>query len=205
MNKVVTFYFDFVSPYSYLAQTQIMSMAKETGAVVEYVPVFLGGLHQAQEVTSPPFIPSKAKWIVRDCYLWAQQYQLPLRWPSQFPFNTLSLLRVCTWLQQNNPDKVANFVDQTFKALWEEGLNCHDKNEVGEYLHSQGLDDRILAEALSSPDIKQVLMGNGELAVLKDMFGLPVFEVDEKLYFGQDRLHFVRQALSGMPMVDGPA
>ena len=204
MGKVLTFYFDFVSPYSYLAQTQMAKLLNETDAKVKYVPVFLGGLHQAQEVKSPPFIPSKAKWIIRDCHMWAEQYQLPLAWPKQFPFNTLSLLRICTWLQQNKPEAVADFVDQTFRAIWEKGLDCHNENLVGEYLHSQGLDPHALLAAIATPDVKQGLAKNGELAVAKDMFGLPVFEVDEKLYFGQDRLHFVQQALLGVAMNEGP-
>lgn len=203
MNKVMTFYFDFVSPYSYLAQTQVAQLIADTGSTIDYVPVFLGGVHQAQEVKSPPFIPSKAKWIVRDCHMWAHQYQQPLKWPKQFPFKTISLLRVCIWLKQHKPEQLAEFVDKTFKAIWEEGLDCHNPEEVGKHLYLCGLDAAEVLEGISQPEAKQGLIETGELAVQKDMFGLPVFEVDKKLYFGQDRLHFVKRALSGEKMMDG--
>lgn len=203
MNKNMIFYFDFVSPYSYLAQTQFDQLQAETGVNIEYAPVFLGGIHQALEVKSPPFIPSKAQWIVRDCHMWADQYNLALKWPEQFPFKTLPLLRVCVWLKHNKPQMLAHFVKATFKAIWEEGLDCHNLAKVGEHLHLQGLSPDEVMAGISEPVIKQDLLDSGDVAVEKGMFGLPVFEVDGKLYFGQDRLHFVKRALLGSPMVDG--
>ena len=203
MSNVVTFYFDFVSPYSYLAQKRLGQVLEETGAQVQYVPVFLGGLHQAQDVKSPPMVPAKAKWIVRDCHMWAQQFSITLKWPAQFPFNTLFLLRLCVWLQQTQPEKVNEFVDQTFKAVWEQGLDCHNQADVSSYLHRLGFDGAQVMAGVSDSDVKKGLIENGELAVKKDMFGLPVFEVDNKLYFGQDRLHFVTKALAGHPLNDG--
>ena len=202
MGNTLVFYFDFVSPYSYLAHTQLPELLSETGASLEYVPVFLGGLHQAQEITSPPFIPSKAKWIVRDCHMWADHYGLSLNWPKQFPFNTISLLRVCAYLQKTEPERVSNFINKTFCAIWEQGLDCSDQEQVSSHLQLLGLNVEEILTAIKDPEIKQVLTDNGVLSVKKEMFGLPVFEVKDSLYFGQDRLHFVKRALLGSPFSD---
>ena len=78
MDKTLDFYFDFVSPYSYLAMTQLPSALSEQDVVINYKPVLLGALHQAQEMPSPAFIPNKAKWIYRDCHLWAKHYDVAL-------------------------------------------------------------------------------------------------------------------------------
>jgi 2-hydroxychromene-2-carboxylate isomerase len=204
MNSVI-FYFDFVSPYSYLAQTQMANLKKQANANIEYVPVFLAGLHLAQEVASPAFIPSKAKWIIRDCHMWADQLQLPLKWSPYFPFNTIPLLRACLWLQQNRPDRVADFVDQTFKAIWEQQLDVSNMANVSSHLHSMALNPEEVFQGTGLPEVKQALKDNGDLAAKKEMFGLPVFEVNDKLYFGQDRLHFVSQALTGKPFNDSTA
>jgi 2-hydroxychromene-2-carboxylate isomerase len=201
MNSV-TFYFDFVSPYSYLAHAQMANLTQQANAHIDYVPVFLGGLHKAQEVTSPAFIPSKAKWIIRDCHMWADQLQLPLKWSPYFPFNTIPLLRACVWLQQNRADKVADFVDQTFKAIWEQKLDVSNMTDVSSHLQSMALDPEEVFQGAGQPEVKQALKDNGDLATQKEMFGLPVFEVNDKLYFGQDRLHFVSQALTGKPFND---
>jgi 2-hydroxychromene-2-carboxylate isomerase len=203
MNKV-TFYFDFVSPYSYLAQTQIAELAEQTKSSIEYVPVFLAGLHKLQKVTSPAFIPSKAQWIIRDCHMWADQYQLPLKWSANFPFNSIALLRTCLWLQQSSPSEVAVFVDKTFKAIWEHELDVSNMIDVSNHLQAMGLDPEEVLQGTGLPNVKQALKDNGDLAAKKEMFGLPVFEVSNKLYFGQDRLHFVKQALMGKPLNDGP-
>lgn len=200
-NKVIPvaaklrFYFDYVSPYSFLAQTQLSKLQQETQCDIELVPVFLGGLHQANDVKSPAFVPAKAKWIYRDCHLWADHYGVTLKWCKHFPFNSIFLLRATIYLQQQSSEKAQSFMHDTFNAIWQDGLNVNDQQQVADYIQSQGLNPQEILTGTSDEAIKQALKNNGELAVKKELFGLPAYEVNEQTFFGQDRLLFVKNAL----------
>ena len=196
MAKTLRFYFDYVSPYSFLAQTQLKALQERTGCEIQLVPVFLGGLHQANDVKSPAFVPAKAKWIYRDCHLWAEHYGVTLNWCKHFPFNSIFLLRATLYLQKNDPEKALSFMHDTFNAIWQNGLNVNDQQQVAEHVESLGLDPQQIMAGTSDEAIKSQLKENGELAFEKELFGLPAYEVDESTYFGQDRLLFVEKALN---------
>lgn len=196
MAQTVEFYFDFVSPYSYLAMTQLDEAFAQQDVKWAYKPVFLGALHQAQDMPSPAFIPNKAKWIYRDCHLWAQHYQVPLAWPAQFPFNTMFLLRACLFLQQSQPQKVAEFVKQTFLAIWQQGLNVGNEQAVQAHLQALGLDVAALMEGCQQQWVKDGLKQSVSDAHALGLFGVPAFKVNDDVFFGQDRLMFVQQAVA---------
>ncbi len=203
MTKSVAFYFDYVSPYSYLAQTQLPKICEKTGATIEYVPMLLGALHKAVENKSPAFLPAKAKWIFQDCVTWAQHYNLPIKWHPKFPFNTIPLLRATIWLQQTSPEKVANFVELTFRALWEEGLDVTNPLAMSEHFVRCGVDVEALQAGVQQESVKGTLKNNMDQAVEKGFFGAPGFIVDGRVFFGQDRLQFVEAALDGtLPPLD---
>ncbi|EAT12605.1 2-hydroxychromene-2-carboxylate isomerase [Bermanella marisrubri] len=189
------FYFDFVSPYSYLAQTQIRKLNIDADYTIDYQPVLLGVLHESQGIKSPAFVPAKAQWIFRDCHLWANHYGVPLQWNSQFPFNTLFLLRVVLWMKENHADKVADFIHGTFDALWQQGLNPKDENAIRSHIESYGVDVDAVQAGTQEPHIKQALKDQLNVAKKLGMFGLPAFTVGEEVFFGQDRLMFVENAL----------
>ena len=195
MSQTLEFYFDFVSPYSYVAMTQLPALIQKHQAQLDFKPVLLGALHQAQDMPSPAFIPNKAKWIFRDCHLWAKHYQIPLEWPKQFPFNTMFLLRACIYLQMTQPDKVFDFVEKTFKAIWQQGLDVNDELAVQQYLQSIGLDVQDLLQGCQQQPVKEGLKQSVADAHQLGMFGLPAFKVNDDVFFGQDRLMFVENAL----------
>lgn len=195
MSKTLTFYFDYVSPYSFLAQSQLAALKQRTGCEIQFVPAFLGGIHKSQEVKSPAFIPAKAKWIYRDCHLWANHYGITLNWCKQFPFNSIFLLRATLVVQQQNPDRVFDLVTGMFNEIWQNQLDVNDPQAVAAALSKLGFDPQALLDGTAQADIKQALLDNGETAVAKGLFGLPAFEVDDDIFFGQDRLLFVEQAL----------
>ena len=195
MTAKLRFYYDYVSPYSFLAQTQLAELQQETGCEIELVPVFLGGLHQANDMKSPAFVPAKAKWIYRDCHLWADHYGVSLDWCKHFPFNSIFLLRASIYIQQHYPNTIQTFMHNTFNAIWQNGLNVNDQQQVGDHLQAQGLDPQEILAGTSDDQIKQALKDNGELAMKKELFGLPAFEVNGQVFFGQDRLLFVKNAL----------
>ncbi len=191
------YYFDFVSPYSYLAQTQLPALVSRTSADLVYRPMLLGALHKSHEMTSPAFIPAKAKWIAKDCVLWAHHYKVPMKWCKGFPFNSLFLQRAVVWLQQEQPAKVDEFVNGTFKALWEEGLNPNDVAAVSNHFVALGLDPQQVLAGTEDPAVKDVVKQNTATAKELGLFGAPGFIVGEHVLFGQDRLHFVEAALNG--------
>lgn len=193
----LTYYFDFVSPYTYLAQTQLPALLERTGSEIEYKPILLGALHKSHEMVSPAFIPAKASWLARDCKMWAKHYDVPMKWCKPFPFNSLFLQRAAAYVQQTQPELMGTFVNRTFQALWEEKLDSTDPQALGEFLQSLGLDAEAVLAATQQDEIKNVVKANTSEAKEVGLFGAPGFVVGEHVLFGQDRLHFVEAALNG--------
>lgn len=196
MSNTIEFYFDFVSPYSYLAQTQMAKLQQETGAEIQYKPVLLGGHYQLLDVKAPPTIPNKRDWINRDSRLWAEHYGVPIVWNPIFPFNTISLLRTVLWLEESKPEAVAAFVDQTFNAIWQNGLDVHDQQAVADHITACGFDMAEVMAGIGQDSVKQALKDSVSDAHDKGLFGLPAFMVKGDVFFGQDRLMFVKDAFN---------
>jgi 2-hydroxychromene-2-carboxylate isomerase len=194
MSNTITFYFDFVSPYSYLAQTQMAKLTAQTGARIEYVPVFMGGIYQEQGIKAPASNPNKAAWINKDCRLWAKHYDVEFAWVSPFPFNSISLLRAVLWLQAKQPESVQKFIESTFNAIWQGELDVTSESHMVKHVTGLGIDAQSLFAGIQEDSIKQQLKDNVALAVEKGFFGLPGFTVGSELFFGQDRLMFVKDA-----------
>lgn len=194
---ILEYYFDFVSPYTYLAQTQLYGLIERTEAEVVYVPVFLGGLHQAHDMKSPAFIPAKAKYIAQDCRLWAHKYDVPMKWCKPFPFNSLFLLRAVAYLQKSQPEIVGQFVDATFKAIWEDRLDVTSQEALAQHIQSLGLDPQAILAGTQQDEVKEAIKANTQKAHEVGLFGAPGFKVGDHVLFGQDRMHFVEDALNG--------
>jgi len=195
MSQTLEFYFDFVSPYSYLAMTQLPAVLAKHDAQLVFKPVLLGALHQAQDMPSPAFIPNKAKWIYRDCHLWADYYKQPLAWPKQFPFNTMFVLRACIYIQMTQPEKAKEFIEKTFNAIWQDGLDVNDEQAVQKHLSDLGFDVSDILQGCQKQEVKDALKQSVGDAHQLGMFGAPAFKVNDDVFFGQDRLMFVEQAL----------
>ena len=122
--KKIDFYFDFGSPYSYLAHTQIKKFEKETGEKVNYMPTLVGGLHKLAGITAPAFIPLKAKYLIKDCKLWADKYKVKYQFNRYFPIKTLNLMRAALVAEKDNFFR--SFVDKAFNAIWVDSINMND-------------------------------------------------------------------------------
>jgi len=138
MSKQVDFYFDYGSPTSYLAYTQLPSIVKRTGATVNYKPILLGGIFMATGNKSPAEIPQKKNWMTQDLQNFARQYGVPLRWNQYFPINTLALMRGAIFAQREN--FLLPYSDAIFKSIWVDDLNMGDPQQIGNVLKSAGLD-----------------------------------------------------------------
>lgn len=195
MTKTVEFYFDLGSPASYLAWTQLPALCAETGGQLVYHPMLLGGVFKATGNASPASIPAKGRYMNRDLQRYAERYQVPLRFSAHFPINTLPLMRMVTGVQMRQPERFLSLLDCLFAALWVRGLNLGDPAVVQEALEADGFDSQALQALVLDEAVKERLKDTTEQALQRGVFGAPSLFVDDELYFGQDRLEFVREAL----------
>jgi len=196
MSKTVEFFFDLGSPATYLAYTQLPKICAQTGSQLIYTPMLLGGVFKATGNASPAVIPAKGRYMFQDLDRYAKRYGVPLKFNPHFPINTLMLMRAVTGIQLRHPERFLAFIDCLFKALWVEGRSLDDPATVAAVLTQNGFDpDEVLA-LTADEEVKAALKDNTEKAVQRGVFGAPSMFVDNQLFFGQDRLDFVVEALS---------
>ncbi|MGF0242700.1 2-hydroxychromene-2-carboxylate isomerase [Rhodococcus sp. IEGM1300] len=196
MSKTVEFFFDLGSPATYLAYTQLPKICEQTNSQLIYIPILLGGVFKATGNASPATIPAKGRYMFVDLDRYAKRYGVPLKFNPNFPINTLMLMRAVTGVQLRHPERFQAFIDCLFQGIWVEGRNLGDPATVAQILTKNGFDpDQILA-LTSDEDVKATLKDNTEKAVLRGVFGAPSMFVGNQLFFGQDRLDFVLEALA---------
>jgi 2-hydroxychromene-2-carboxylate isomerase len=196
MSKNVDFYFDFGSPASYLAHTQLPRIAADTDAVLHYKPVLLGGIFQATGNSPPAAVPAKGKYMLRDLARYAVRYRVPLAFNPFFPINTLQLMRGATGIQMRQPERFPTYVDTVFRGMWVEQMNLGDPAVLGALLTKAGFELQALLTLTADPEVKERLKTDTAAAVARGLFGAPTLFVGQEMYFGQDRLDFVREALA---------
>ena len=196
MTRSVECFFDFGSPTTYLAFTQLPRIAAETGAALVWRPMLLGGVFKATGNASPVTVAPKGRWMGQDIARWARQYGVAFRFNPAFPINTLTLMRGAVGLQMREPDQFLRYLDVVFAAMWREPRNLGDADVQAEVLRAGGFDPAHVAALSADPEVKARLVANTEEAVARGVFGAPTFFVGEQMFFGQDRLDFVREALT---------
>lgn len=196
--RTLDFYFDIGSPAAYLAWTQIPKLVEETGAQLCSTPFLLGGAFKATGNASPVTIPAKGKWLIRDLQHWAVHYGLPrIKMPTNFPVNTLPLMRAMVGVQMHDTARYQALGDALYAGMFVDGLDMNDLAVVGQVLARAGFDPQAIVAMTQEPEVKAKLITNTDAAIAAGVFGAPSFVVDGELYWGQDRLHFVRKALLG--------
>ena len=196
MSKTVEFYFDLGSPATYLAYTQLPKICEQTDSQLIYIPILLGGVFKATGNASPATIPAKGRYMFQDLDRYAKRYGVPLKFNPQFPINTLMLMRAVTGMQLRHPGRFQAFIDCLFHALWVEGRSLDDLATVASVLTQNGFDPNEVLALTADDEVKTTLRDNTEKAVQRGVFGAPSMFVDNQLFFGQDRLDFVLEALS---------
>lgn len=196
MSKSVEFYFDFGSPTSYLAYTQLPGICAETGTDLVYRPVLLGGVFQATGNTSPIAVPAKGRYTLIDMTRFARRYGVPMKMNPHFPINTLTLMRAATGMQMRQPERFEALLACVFKGMWVDALNLGDPAVLGPLLAEAGFAPQELLALTAEQEVKDALKANTEAAIKRGMFGAPTFFVGNEMFFGQDRLDFVREALA---------
>jgi 2-hydroxychromene-2-carboxylate isomerase len=197
----VEFYYDLVSPYSYLAFGEASRICREHGAELALRPMLLGAVHKAVGLQAPIETKPKARYQAKDIRRWARHYGLRLDFPSPFPFRTLKTMRAAMFLGEKGD--LEAFTREAFALYWEEGGapkgtdEADEDGPVREAARRIGADpDGVLAGA-SSPGAKGALKDATAEAVGRGVFGAPTFFVGDEMFWGNDRLHFVEAALDG--------
>ena len=195
MNKTVEFFFDLGSPTSYLGWTQLPAICERAGAELRYRPMLLGGVFQATGNASPVSVPAKGRYMLKDLLRYAGRYDVPFAFNPHFPINTLSLMRGAIGYQLRQPDDLQRYLTAMFVALWAEQRNLGDEAVLAKTLEAAGLNPQQFLSFVADGEVKAALKANTEEAVQRGIFGAPTFFVGTEMFFGQDRLDFVREAL----------
>ena len=194
-KRTIEYFFDVGSPTSYLAWTQLAKIVAETGAEVVWRPMLLGGVFKATGNASPVSVPAKGRWMNDDIRRWAAHYGVPFRFNPHFPINTLTLMRGATGLQMRKPGEFMRYLDVVERSMWETPKNLGDPAVLAATLTEAGIDAEAFTALVADPEVKARLVATTEEAVSRGVFGAPTFFVGDAMFFGQDRLDFVRDAL----------
>ena len=187
MNKTFDFYFDFISPYSYLAYKKLNLINKEKKIKINFKPMLLGGLHKLGGITAPAFNKLKLKNMKIDCELVAKKNNIEFYWNSKFPINSLYLMR--GYLVINDQLKKIYF-DNCFDDYWKNNIDLSKKENFEKILKKTGLIKKNFFDNIDDLKIKDELKKLTSDAFNKDIFGAPTFVVNNKIFWGQDRLGY---------------
>tara|TARA_B100001059_G_C17791267_1_gene560301 strand:+ start:1074 stop:1649 length:576 start_codon:yes stop_codon:yes gene_type:complete len=184
MIKEIDFYFDFISPYSYIAHKKIKTIESVN---FNYKPVLVGGLHNLQGITAPAFIKAKLKHMISDCDLIAKKDKINFIWNSKFPINSLNIMRGYLFIN----DEVKNlYLNKIFDANWKDNLDTSNDEILKSILEKCKINSNDFFDGIKDPKIKEELKTVTQEAHDKEIFGAPTFVVNNKIFWGQDRLEF---------------
>ena len=194
MQPIVEFFFDYGSPFSYLADTQLASLSQRTGATLRYRPMLLGAVLKATANSSPMAVPAKGAYMGRELERWAKRYGVPFA-PNPFPFrsNTLRLMRGATASQRLGTFEP--YHRAVFDAAWGNPQDLGEETVFQRLLVGAVIDPERLLRAIDEEDTKTALRKTTDEAVERGVFGAPTFFVGEEMFWGNDRLDWVEQAL----------
>ena len=193
MTKSIDFYFDIISPYAYLAYKQLNSLENIKQIKFNYKPILLGGLHKLAGITAPAFNEFKMKNMKNDCNLIASKKNIKFQWNDKFPINSLKIMR--GYLSVNE-EKKDIYLETFFNAYWCDNINLEDIEEIKNLLRKIDIDINKFFDDLENIEIKEKLKKITNLAFEKEIFGAPTFIVNDKLFWGQDRLDYALEEYS---------
>ena len=184
MSNFIDFYFDIISPYSYIAYKKIL---RTHNVKFNYKPILLGGLHKLEGITAPAFNTHKMKNMKNDCELVAYKNEINFSWNSKFPINSLYMMRGYLVLEE---DKKIQYLDSFFNAYWKDNLDLNKKENIVKVLKNLEIDSKHFFEAIENENVKDKLKKFTLDAFKKNVFGAPTFIVNKKMFWGQDRLSY---------------
>jgi len=193
MSNYVDFYFDVISPYSYIAHKKIQKIKENKKIIFNYKPILLGGLHNLAGINAPAFNKYKIKNLQSDCELVSKKNDISFNWNLKFPINSLSIMR--GYLAVND-DQKEDYLNIFFNAYWRDNLDLSTEKEFSKLLNVLNVEKSIFFEKIKQQSIKDDLKKFTSDAFAKEVFGAPTFIVNNKIFWGQDRLEYALEELS---------
>ena len=190
MSNHIDFYFDIISPYAYIAHRKIQ---KIKNIKFIYKPILLGGLHNLAEITPPAFNKFKMKNMRNDCELISKKNHIDFSWNLKFPINSLNIMRGYLFIDQ---DKQYDYLDIFFNSYWNKNLDLSNEDEFSKILKDLEIDQEKFRNGIKNQSIKDKLKELTNEAFKKEVFGAPTFIVNNKIFWGQDRLEYALEELS---------
>ncbi len=190
MTNHIDFYFDIISPYSYIAYKKIL---KKKNIIFNYKPIFLGGLHNLAGIGAPAFNKYKMKNMKKDCDLVAQKNSIDFKWNSKFPINSLGIMR--GYLCVDN-DKKDEYVNCFFEGYWKNNQDLSKTENIVKILENLNIDSTHFFNSIKNQKVKDELIKLTSDAFEKEVFGAPTFIANNKIFWGQDRLEYALEELN---------
>ncbi len=193
MSSYIDFYFDVISPYSYIAYKKIQKIKKKQKINFNYKPILLGGLHNLAGISAPAFNKYKMKNMQSDCELVSKKNDIFFKWNSKFPINSLSIMRGYLSVDDDQKEEYLNIF---FNAYWKDNLDLSSEKEFSKLLDILRIKNKIFFDKIKQQSIKDDLKKITSDAFKKEVFGAPTFIVNNKIFWGQDRLEYALEELS---------
>ena len=193
MSSYIDFYFDVISPYSYIAYKKIQKIKENKKINFNYKPILLGGLHNLAEITAPAFNKYKMKNMRNDCELVSKKNDVSFKWNVKFPINSLSIMRGYLSLDDNQKEE---YLKIFFNAYWKDNLDLSSEKEFLKLLDALKIDNKIFFDKIKQQSTKDKLKELTKEAFDKEVFGAPTFIVNNKIFWGQDRLEYALEELN---------
>ena len=184
MSNSIDFYFDIISPYAYIAYKKILKIKNVN---FKFNPILLGGLHKLAGITPPAFNKYKMKNMQNDCELVAKKNNISFKWNSKFPFNSLGIMRGYLYIEEIKKEE---YLNSFFEAYWKEDQDLSSNENVKPLLKKLKINENDFFNSIKNPDIKNKLKQLTQEAFEKEVFGAPTFIVNNKIFWGQDRLEY---------------
>ena len=184
MSNHIDFYFDIISPYAYIAYKKIL---KINNVNFQLKPIFLGGLHNLVGITAPAFNKFKMKNMQNDCELVAKKNNISFKWNSKFPINSLNIMRGYLCVENSKKEE---YLNSFFEAYWKEDQDLSSEESIKYLLKKLKIDENDFFNLISNQDTKDKLKQLTQEAFEKEVFGAPTFIVNNKIFWGQDRLEY---------------
>ena len=190
MTKGIDFYFDFISPYTYIGHKRIEQQGSELKFT--YKPILLGGLHKSWNITPQAFIEPKKQFMIMDCELVSKKLNIDFKFNSKFPLATVKLMRGCLTLEGEQLNK---YIKVIFDAYWKDDIDISDNANLSSLLAKIDINIDDFNKKTEDEEIKERLKKLTNDAFKKNIFGAPTYVVNDKNFWGQDRLEFAIEEL----------
>ena len=191
--KPVDFYFEFSSPYGYIAAELAEEFERRIGRPVEWRPMLLGPVFKVTGGSPLTEIPVKGEYSKRDFPRSARLHKVPYNHPAKFPIGTVAAVRAFYWVGDSDPMKARALAKALYRAYFVDGIDISAPATVLDIAASMGVDRVALAAALEDPAVKERAKREVEAAIAAGVFGSPFFIVDGEPFWGSDRMPMVEE------------